>query len=143
MDVLEHIKEDKAALASIHPLLKENGHVLVTVPAYPWLWSIQDTVHHHQRRYNKKSLLDTVPSNLYEVQKISFYNTSLFPLAAIARAKDILLMSKAPTGADIPGKFINSLLKNLFSFEKHLVNRSTLPFGLSLYLVLKKRVDHV
>lgn len=141
-DVLEHIKEDTASLSSIHTLLKQNGRVLITVPAYSWLWSVQDKVLHHQRRYNKKTLVNAIPQHLYEIEKISYFNTLLFPLAVIARMKDILLKSQVATGTKPPGIFINNALEKIFSFEKNLVNRCVLPFGLSLYVTLKKINSH-
>lgn len=139
LDVLEHIKHDRESLVKIHSLLKKDGRILITVPAYSWLWSIQDTIHQHYRRYSKKLLKNTIPLDLYHIDRISFYNTLLFPMALIARTKDKIFKSKKPTGEDTPTDFINNTLKSIFSFEKNLVNKVLLPFGLSLYLVIRKK----
>jgi SAM-dependent methyltransferase len=56
LDVLEHIEDDAAAAANLRRLLKPNGHVLLTVPALPSLWSVHDEVNHHYRRYRAPGL---------------------------------------------------------------------------------------
>src|SRR3989344_9458524 len=56
LDVLEHISDDKNALAEWQRVLKEGGYLLLTVPAYQWLWSKHDESLHHYRRYNKQQI---------------------------------------------------------------------------------------
>ena len=55
-DVLEHVREDFETLEAIKSLLKPNGRVLITVPAYQWLWSQHDKSLHHFRRYTRTGL---------------------------------------------------------------------------------------
>jgi SAM-dependent methyltransferase len=50
MDVLEHL-DDGAALAEFVRILKPSGHLVVTVPAFPSLWGLQDELGEHRRRY--------------------------------------------------------------------------------------------
>lgn len=54
LDVLEHIDDDVASLKALGGRLAENGSMLVTVPAVPWLWSDHDALHHHKRRYTRE-----------------------------------------------------------------------------------------
>src|SRR4029079_14886838 len=56
LDVLEHIADDVAALAAARRALRPGGHLLVTVPALPWLWSRHDEANHHHRRYLPRGL---------------------------------------------------------------------------------------
>ena len=58
-DVLEHIGDDTASLKSLSEHLSDAGRILVTVPAYQWLWSRHDERHHHFRRYSKAGLRAT------------------------------------------------------------------------------------
>ena len=55
-DVIEHIDDDVAALASIATRLKPGGKFVMTVPAHQWMWSAHDVVNHHKRRYSKAQL---------------------------------------------------------------------------------------
>jgi SAM-dependent methyltransferase len=55
-DVIEHIEDDRAALAGIARCLKPGGKFVMTVPAHQWMWSAHDVVNHHQRRYSKAGL---------------------------------------------------------------------------------------
>jgi SAM-dependent methyltransferase len=55
-DVLEHIEDDRAAVASLSTLLPVGGRVYLTVPAYQWLWSSEDDLGGHHRRYTRASL---------------------------------------------------------------------------------------
>ncbi len=55
-DVLEHIEDDQASLAALGARLAPEGQIVLTVPAFPALWSRHDERHHHFRRYTSKSL---------------------------------------------------------------------------------------
>jgi len=66
-DVIEHIDDDGAAIASIAARLKPGGKLVMTVPAHAWMWSAHDVVNHHRRRYSKaelKRLIDGSPLKL-------------------------------------------------------------------------------
>ena len=55
-DVIEHVKQPKELLKDLKKFLKKDGHILITVPAYQFLFSKKDEVLGHYRRYNKKLL---------------------------------------------------------------------------------------
>jgi SAM-dependent methyltransferase len=78
-------QDDKASLASIQRKLAPGGRILLTVPANQWMWSAHDAVHHHHRRYSKRTLQQVVAEAGLQVHRISYFNTLLFPLAAAAR----------------------------------------------------------
>lgn len=71
-DVLEHMDDDRAFLRSIHALLKDNGTLYMTVPAYPWLWSGEDNMAGHIRRYTRASLSSVVELDGFEVVYASY-----------------------------------------------------------------------
>lgn len=131
-DVLEHIQEDRQTLVKLKTLLKPEGRILITVPAYQWLFGAHDIFLHHKRRYTAGQLLDLVNLAGFKLIKLSYFNTILFPLAVIARLKDKILKSSLASGTEIPGKIINEIFKHLFSFERHLLRVFNLPFGVSL-----------
>ncbi len=49
-DVLEHVEEDSASLIKLREILKPNATLLITVPAYQWLFGRHDEILHHHRR---------------------------------------------------------------------------------------------
>lgn len=138
-DVLEHIDDDVATLRAVHELLAKAGRVLVTVPAYGWLWSRHDEFLHHKRRYSASELKEKISAAGFKAEKLSYFNTFLFPLAAAVRLKDRLLGSSSTSGTAVPFGPINALLHKVFSAERFLLERTSLPFGVSLLAILRTK----
>ena len=137
-DVIEHIEDDKAALASIATKLKRDGKFMMTVPAHQWMWSAHDVVNHHKRRYSKRSLRVLVERSPLRLEKIGYFNSLLFPLAVAERAAS-KVRSKEDANVKLPPKPLNALLERVFGAERHLVGRLPLPMGLSLFAVASAR----
>lgn len=131
-DVLEHIEDDVAALECLKQLLANGGRVLVTVPAYQWLWSAHDQFLHHKRRYSSQKLRADLEKTGFHADKISYFNTFLFPLAASARLLDQLFGRTSASGTSVPGAFVNSTLHAIFSFERLFLGWMSFPFGVSI-----------
>lgn len=143
-DVLEHIEDDTETLGVLKQLLKKrNGRILITVPAYQWLFGAHDLFLHHKRRYSASQLREKIISSGLRPVKITYFNTFLFPLAVLARLKDKVLGSPMSTGTRIPPHFINSLFQTLFSSEWVLLKFFGLPFGVSLLCVLEAKEEPV
>jgi SAM-dependent methyltransferase len=136
LDVLEHIEDDGAALARAGQLLKPGGRLLVTVPAYAWLWSTHDTAHHHQRRYTAAMLRRLAVASGLRVERLGYFNTVLFPLIAGLRLLGKLTGTAADSDAVMPAPWLNGLLKRLFGVERHLLRHRLFPFGTSVTAVL-------
>jgi SAM-dependent methyltransferase len=133
-DVLEHIEEDVASLARLRAMLKKGGMIFVTVPALPWLWSKHDEIHHHKRRYSRRSLEQTLRAARLVPLKIGYFNSLLLPLAIGQRLADRLLAREARVDA-MPPKVLNAMLAGIFGLERKLVGTFALPIGLSLFAV--------
>lgn len=138
LDVLEHLEEDTASLQALSSRLKPSGWLLITVPAFPWMWTKQDDLLHHKRRYVFQNLHQVVDTAGYKVSLINYFNFFLFPL--IAGIRLILgLFNQGGNETTMPPKLINQLLIFLFAFERHLIGRIFLPFGVSLLLLAQKK----
>lgn len=135
LDVLEHIVEDEASLASIRTKLKPGGKILLTVPANPWMWSAHDTAHHHHRRYTIQSLKAVATKAGLKVQLMSHFNSLLFPVAAVARIIG-KAMGKQTSDDQMPSAPVNAILTRIFGLETHLVGRVPLPAGVSIVAIL-------
>lgn len=139
LDVLEHVEDDKRTLAVLGDLLKPGGYLLVTVPAFPFLWSAHDEVHHHKRRYLLNELRDKVRNAGLELAYATYFNTLLFPLILGVRLLGRLRMAKSESGdLTMPPPLINRLLFTFFSCERFLLWRWPLPFGVSVLAVARK-----
>lgn len=134
-DVLEHVEEDAEALAALAGRLTPGGRILLTVPAYPWLWSHHDQSHHHFRRYTRASLSKAAAQAGLAVEYLFNFNTLLFPVILGVRGMKRLAGSRASDDA-MPGPRLNGLLTHIFAAERHLVGRIPMPVGVSLGAVL-------
>jgi len=136
-DVLEHIEDDQATLAALAARLKTAGKIVVTVPAFPWLWSKHDESHHHFRRYTKATLRKTASSAGLKVEKIFYFNSFLLPVAIGLRAAKALFRISAPDDS-LPSPWLNNSMRLVFASERHLIGRLSLPVGLSVCAVISK-----
>ncbi|GBF59100.1 ubiquinone biosynthesis O-methyltransferase [Candidatus Phycosocius bacilliformis] len=139
LDVLEHIEDDASALKYVATLVKPNGHVLITVPAFNFLWSDHDRAHHHCRRYTKKGLDRVLRETGFEIERITYFNTILFPVILMARLiGNMLPMRHSPSGdVSMPGKAANAFLTKLFGSERYLLQKANLPVGVSVLAIAK------
>ena len=140
LDVLEHVADDAASLAAVARLLRPGGRVLLTVPAYAWLWSAHDVSHHHHRRYTRSQLVALAQASGLQVERAGYFNTLLFPLVAGVRLATRLIGRDGGEGSDarLPGAPLNALLQAVFALERHVVPRWPLPFGVSAVAVLRR-----
>ena len=137
-DVIEHIDDDQAALASIATKLKPGGTFMMTVPAHQWMWTAHDTVNHHKRRYSKRGLGRLINRSPMRLVKMGYFNSLLFPLAVAERTVSKLL-GKEDADVKLPSAPLNAALEKVFAAERYLVGRVPLPPGLSLFAIASAR----
>ena len=142
LDVLEHIADDRAALLDFIRVLKPGGIMIVTVPALRALWSDWDVILHHQRRYNKKSLLRLVEDARLEVVHCAYINVVALPAVWLVR-KLQTLMRVLPgfkrSEEHIPFSCLNNFLR--WQFVSLATQRVIqFPAGVGLLAVLQKPV---
>lgn len=135
LDVLEHIEDDRSALAAIAKRLNPGGRVLLTIPQHPWMWTDHDEVCHHFRRYTKTTLREAAAGSGLKFDLLQSFNSLLFPLAAADRL--VARMTDRKQGADtMPSPFVNGLFESIFGFERHMIGRVPMPPGVSLIALL-------
>ena len=135
-DVLEHIEDDVASLRAATRLVRPGGWLLVTVPAYSWLFGPHDRVHGHYRRYTASHLAKVAREAAVLVRQVGYFNTLLFPLIVISR---LISRIHGTDGGDakLPNPLLNRILHGIFSAEAPVVARCFLPFGTSVIAVLQ------
>jgi SAM-dependent methyltransferase len=131
LDVLEHLDDEAAALATAGRALAPGGLLVTTVPACPWLWSGHDERLGHRRRYTPAALRRVLERAGFGVLHLTYFNALLFPMVVLARAWKRIA---GDTGHDLrPVPWLaNELLARVFALERGLVPRIRLPFGSSL-----------
>jgi SAM-dependent methyltransferase len=134
LDVIEHIDDDRAAVAAIAGKLRSGGKFVMTVPAHQWMWSAHDVVNHHKRRYSKDGLRRLIDGSPLRLDRIGYFNSLLFPLAVAERLAS-KLRGKDNADVKLPSAPLNALLERVFAAERHFVGRLPLPPGLSLFAV--------
>ena len=139
-DVIEHIEDDGAILHYLSELLNKNGQILITVPAFNFLFSSKDKVLRHYRRYTKKNLQKII-SKYFNITKLSYYNFFLFiPIAILIVFLKIFRASFIDSVEKKPNTILNSILFKIFHSEKFFLNFLNFPFGISLIALAKKKI---
>jgi len=135
-DVIEHLDDDLGALRGAFGALAPGGHVVVTVPAYPSLWSYHDERNQHRRRYRRRPLVARLREAGFEPVQATYFNCALLPLAWLARSWR-RGMGKPPADEfALPWGPVNGLFRLIFQAEKPwLVRGGRLPWGLSILAV--------
>lgn len=144
LDVLEHIEDDRAALHKAVSLLKDDGILICTVPAYRFLWSDHDTAHGHKRRYTRGLLGGLFTGLGGEIQILTYFNTLLFPLALVQRLAQRCCRREPaaePQLVATPPGPLNLVLEWIFASERFLLPYLPLPFGLSVLCVFRLKPD--
>lgn len=136
-DILEHLDHHEQGAAEIRRILKHDGRVVVTVPAFQFLWGYQDDVSHHKRRYTRRQLRQLLEGAGLEVQFLSYFNFWLFPAIWLGR-----LLLRGLGGAHLsenqltPG-WSNTILRLIFQSEAYWLRVGRFPFGVSLIAVAR------
>jgi ubiquinone/menaquinone biosynthesis C-methylase UbiE len=137
-DILEHLEDDEDGIREIHRVLNKGGTLILTVPAFTFLWGIQDAVTGHKRRYSKREVVKKLRGVGFEISRSSYFNFLLFLPILIARRLIRLLGLKIESENEINFPLINFLLKGIFSLEIYALKYFSFPFGVSVFCIAKK-----
>ncbi len=130
LDVLEHLQDDVNYLSKLKNLLRDNGRLLVSVPAHQFLWSSHDDLNHHFRRYSRKSFIRLVNESQLKIVEIRYWNSLLFPLFVFSRILNKISRSSVSSEFNVPPKFLSEILffilkqEVMHKFFGHLVGLS-------------------
>jgi SAM-dependent methyltransferase len=134
IEVLEHVEQDVDALNEIWRLLKPGGILILTVPAFPFLWSERDEKLHHKRRYTKRGLKNKIASAGFHLLCCSYIDLFLFlPLCAIIAAMYMFRRAVRFQAYEVSvSEPLNSILLFISRLERQFYIRFNLPAGVSL-----------
>ena len=138
LDVLEHT-DDIKTLKEARRILKRQGYLLITVPAFQWMWSNWDVVLHHKRRYTKIQIKKLLMEEGFEVIKCTYlYSFLLPPVFLIRKVKSFFSRSEYASDFKIGSSFVNKILGAMSDAERNLAFSVGVPFGLSLVVLARK-----
>jgi SAM-dependent methyltransferase len=136
MDVVEHLDDDLIGLREYRRVLVPRGLLLLTVPAYQWLWGEHDVRAAHRRRYRVGGLVSVVEAADFEVLHTTYYNSFLVPPAAALRRTPLRrLVNETDEEVGNTSPFVSKVMTRLSNVERRLALRGGVPFGLSILLV--------
>lgn len=139
LDVLEHV-EEKSSLAKVQRVLKKDGLVIVSVPAYQWLWSRWDEVLHHKKRYTQSQLAKVLENNGFQILYSSYaYSFLLLPILITRFIKGLFSSKHYSSDFKLSSPVINQLMLIIANIERLFITTSGIPFGTSIICVAKKR----
>ncbi len=141
LDVLEHLADDRQGLREIRRVLKPGGLAIITVPAFNFLWGLQDEVSHHFRRYRVFQSEDLIKQENLKIEKLSYFNFFLFAPIVLMRLAQKFYRPKRGSDFELNNRFVNKILEKIFLLEIKFLRRVNFPFGVSLLAILKKNEE--
>jgi SAM-dependent methyltransferase len=138
VDVLEHVDDEKAAIEEMRRVTTIGGRLIVTVPAFQFLWSRRDVQCHHKRRYTLEKFRSSLLLGGFKINKATYINMPLFfPLLMMVKAGQ-LSSKRAPSlrmdYALVPPP-LNHMLSRVVDYEAQLLQHISLPIGSSIACV--------
>jgi SAM-dependent methyltransferase len=134
-DVIEHLEDDARWLRALYARTEEGGTLVISVPAFQFLWSEHDVLHKHFRRYTKKTIRHVLENAGFRVVRTTYWNFLLFPVALVLR-----FVGKGGGDALMPSSIVQTLLNFLLTVESKLVPTMSLPWGTGIIVVAQKPV---
>lgn len=142
LDVLEHVENESKTLSEVWRILNRGGTLLLTLPAYQFLWSEHDIALHHFRRYTASRIRELLEKNGFSIVKCSYVIVSQFPIILAYRIVKGILNIFIPATPKTSHVRLPFFLNNFFIFllqiESKLIHRINFPFGTSIIVVAKK-----
>lgn len=147
-DVIEHVDDDMAILRDAHRTLKPGGHIAITVPAFMFLWSHNDEINDHRRRYTARELKTKLRDTGFKTKRLSYNQFFIFPPAAalimLRRGNEPELASHHLNEEEYEVEMepasppVNAILTQVGKVEASILKYASFPFGTSLITVAEK-----
>jgi len=138
LDVVEHLDDDVAGLREMHRVTKKGGFSLIFVPAYMFLWGVQDDVSNHRIRYTKKQIVDRLKTAGYTIERATYANWTFFAPILAGRTLMRITSIKPESENNVNISALNGVFGKLFGAERFWLKNFNFPFGVSIVIVARK-----
>jgi SAM-dependent methyltransferase len=138
LDVVEHLDDDVAGLREMHRVTKKGGFSLIFVPAYMFLWGVQDDVSNHRIRYTKKQIVDRLKTAGYTIERATYANWTFFAPILAGRTLMRVTGIKPESENNVNISALNGVFGKLFGAERFWLKNFNFPFGVSIVIVARK-----
>jgi len=140
LDVVEHLDDDVKGLREMHRVLRTGGRAVLFVPAFKFLWGVQDDVSHHRRRYTLEALKRVVCEAGFEIERATYANITFFAPILLGRLVMRATGFRPASENNINVGALNGLLGRILGAESFILRHVNLPLGVSAICVAR-RID--
>lgn len=138
LDVVEHLDDDIAGLKEMNRVLKPDGKTLIFVPAFMWLWGVQDDISNHRIRYTREQIIERLNTAGFVIERATYANITFFLPILFGRFLMKITGIKPESENNVNISALNGIFGKIFSAEKYWLKKSNFPFGVSIVIVAKK-----
>jgi SAM-dependent methyltransferase len=138
LDVVEHLDDDLAGLKEMRRVLRRGGRAVLFVPAFMFLWGVQDDVSNHRRRYTLKELKRVIREAGFEVERATYVNLSFFAPILLGRLFMRATRLRPESENNLTIGFLNGVLGKLLGAESVPLRYLNFPFGVSIICVARR-----
>src|SRR5437867_240991 len=138
LDVVEHLDDDIAGLAEMRRVLRPGGRALLFVPAFMFLWGVQDDISHHRRRYTLAGLKEIVRQAGFEIERATYVNITFFLPILLGRLLMRATGYRPASENNLTVGFLNGMLGSIFGAERFFLSLMNFPFGVSIVCVARR-----
>lgn len=138
LDVVEHLDDDLSGLREMFRVLKKDGRTMIFVPAFMWLWGVQDDISHHRIRYTLPQIVERVEKSGFTIERATYANLTFFAPILIGRTLMKLTGIKPESENNVNISALNGFFGKIFSSERFWLKNFNFPFGVSIVIVAKK-----
>jgi SAM-dependent methyltransferase len=138
LDVVEHLDDDLAGLQEMRRVLRHGGRTLVFVPAFMFLWGVQDDISNHRRRYTLNELKRVLRGAGFEIERATYANITFFAPILLGRLLMRATGFRPASENNLTIGALNGLLGRILGAESSILRRVNLPFGVSVICVARR-----
>lgn len=138
LDTFEHIPDHETAYGEALRVLKPGGILVMSVPAFKWLWGPHDVALMHQRRYTAGGVRGCLERAGFAVEKLSYSIFILFPVVVAVRLRDKFRRGPARVSLPATSDRVNTFLTKIQNWETRRIRKGRLPWGSSVIAVARK-----